>query len=183
MLLFRTSEEKALESLVYLANRWGGFLPSHIAHKVFFLAEKEHLLDWGRPIFGDTYIAMRDYPIGMMTRDIIEGNYISYEINKEIFKSIKVNISDDNYYIENLRPVNMDNFSKSDIQTLDKVAKKFSCIGDQESKNIFSLDPAFSKTNYREIISYEDFFPNDFENKESVIQQMKENIAFGAMFN
>ena len=37
-----------------------------------FFADKEHLLDYGRPITGDSYVAMEHGPVPTSTRDILK---------------------------------------------------------------------------------------------------------------
>ena len=53
---------KALNALLYVANR----IQRKDFHKIFkiiYFAERQHLADWGRPITGDTYIAMEAGPV------------------------------------------------------------------------------------------------------------------------
>jgi uncharacterized phage-associated protein len=59
---FAIDEAKALEALVLVAKAWPGITPFFVA-KVFFLAEKWHLNRFGRPIIGDTYVAMQNGPV------------------------------------------------------------------------------------------------------------------------
>jgi hypothetical protein len=72
-LRFAIDETKALEALVLVAKAWPEITP-FFAAKVFFLAEKWHLNRFGRPIIGDTYVAMHDGPVPSAIYDIIKGN-------------------------------------------------------------------------------------------------------------
>ena len=187
-ILFRTSERKALESLIWLANRWGGKLDPMYAHIFFFLVEKEHLLDYGRPIFGDTYVAMTYYPFGLMIRDLIERKYISYEISRDAEKSIKTNLSADGFFtIDNSREPDLDCFSKSDIDAFDNIEKilKENCsdangfIDNKKLINFMSIEDTFRRSKYREVIGYERFIPEDHENREAFIDQIEESTLYG----
>lgn len=71
---------KTLNALLYVANR----VQRKDFHKIFkliYFADRQHLADWGRPITGDTYIAMDAGPVPSRLYDmmkIVRGDsYIS----------------------------------------------------------------------------------------------------------
>jgi uncharacterized phage-associated protein len=72
-LRFIVNWQKCLEGLHLLVDRRPGITPFYIA-KVFFFADKAHLLDWGRPISGDRYIAMENGPVPSAIYDLIKEN-------------------------------------------------------------------------------------------------------------
>lgn len=62
---------KALNALLYVANR----IQRKDFHKIFkiiYFAERQHLADWGRPITGDTYIAMEAGPVPSRIYDMLK---------------------------------------------------------------------------------------------------------------
>lgn len=62
---------KALNALLYVANR----LQRKDFHKIFkiiYFADRQHLADWGRPITGDTYIAMEAGPVPSRLYDMLK---------------------------------------------------------------------------------------------------------------
>lgn len=61
-LRFRMNWTKAIEGVHFLASIHPGITPYYLA-KVFFFADKEHMVDWGRPICGDRYVAMEHGPV------------------------------------------------------------------------------------------------------------------------
>ena len=61
--------EKSLQAVLYVANR----LERKDFHKIFkvlYFADREHLTKYGRPITGDTYVAMEYGPVPSMIYDI-----------------------------------------------------------------------------------------------------------------
>ncbi len=62
---------KALNALLYVANR----VQRKDFHKIFkivYFADRQHLAEWGRPITGDTYIAMDAGPVPSRMYDILK---------------------------------------------------------------------------------------------------------------
>lgn len=62
---------KALNALLYVANRVQR-KDFHKIFKVIYFADRQHLADWGRPITGDTYIAMEAGPVPSRLYDILK---------------------------------------------------------------------------------------------------------------
>jgi uncharacterized phage-associated protein len=62
MIRFNFDESKTLEALVYVARAWDAITPFYLS-KVLFFADRNHLRAYGRPITGDSYIAMVDGPV------------------------------------------------------------------------------------------------------------------------
>ena len=64
-------KEKALNALLNVANR----VQRRDFHKIFkiiYFADRQHLADWGRPITGDTYIAMEAGPVPSRLYDMLK---------------------------------------------------------------------------------------------------------------
>ena len=62
---------KTLNALLYVANR----VQRRDFHKIFkiiYFADRQHLADWGRPITGDTYIAMDAGPVPSRLYDMLK---------------------------------------------------------------------------------------------------------------
>ena len=71
------NKEKATHSILYVANK----LERRDLHKIFkilYFAERKHMQDWGRPIIGDTYIAMDAGPVPSRVYDILK--YITLRV-------------------------------------------------------------------------------------------------------
>ena len=64
-------KEKALNALLYVANRVQ-CKDFHKIFKIIYFADRQHLADWGRPITGDTYIAMEAGPVPSRLYDMLK---------------------------------------------------------------------------------------------------------------
>ena len=62
---------KTLNALLYVANRIQR-KDFHKIFKVIYFADRQHLADWGRPITGDTYIAMDAGPVPSRLYDMLK---------------------------------------------------------------------------------------------------------------
>lgn len=73
-LKFPFHETKALEVLAFIAKTSPGLTPLFVS-KILFFAEKWHLNRYGRPIIGDTYIAMPRGPVPSAIKNYIDHNW------------------------------------------------------------------------------------------------------------
>lgn len=64
------SHRKATQALNWLARQAGGRLNKMAALKLVFFADRYHLRKYGRPITGDTYLAMNYGPVPSSTKDL-----------------------------------------------------------------------------------------------------------------
>ena len=62
---------KTLNALLYVANRVKR-KDFHKIFKIIYFADRQHLADWGRPITGDTYIAMDAGPVPSRLYDMLK---------------------------------------------------------------------------------------------------------------
>ena len=62
---------KALNALLFVANRVRR-KDFHKIFKIIYFADRQHLADWGRPITGDTYIAMEAGPVPSRMYDMMK---------------------------------------------------------------------------------------------------------------
>ena len=110
--------EKSLQAVLYVANR----LQRRDFHKIFkilFFADREHLSKYGRPITGDTYIAMKDGPVPSKIDDIfkaVRGDSFFASNAAQYTKLFSVH---DWYFIDPKVDANLDYLSQSDIEELD----------------------------------------------------------------
>lgn len=69
---FIIDKRKAVEAIVYVASQLPGIGRFH-ASKALYFAELEHLKAFGRPIFGDRYVAMDNGPVPSFAYDVLKG--------------------------------------------------------------------------------------------------------------
>ncbi|MGB7338928.1 MAG: Panacea domain-containing protein [Phototrophicaceae bacterium] len=117
LLTFEFDLQKALEAIIYLANKTQEQPTFMRVVKLMYLADKTSLEQYGRFISGDTYYAMKDGPVPTHTYDILkdtESNDKGFEVIHRNYPTIKVH-----------RDANLDYLSESDTICLDKTLAAF----------------------------------------------------------
>jgi uncharacterized phage-associated protein len=127
---FRPNPQKIVELLLYLAHARPG-ADAYQAVKFFYLADREHLIRYGRPITQEQYVAMKFGPVASTALDLLnlDPQVLRWAKLKELpFKTESVprpNTTPLTYIREPLREVDFDLFSKSDIRVFDEILEKY----------------------------------------------------------
>lgn len=64
--------EKATQTLAYFASKEGGSIDKMKALKLAYFADRYHLRNYGRPVIGDVYFAMKRGPVASTVKDVAE---------------------------------------------------------------------------------------------------------------
>lgn len=123
-LAFKPKFDKIVELLVYLASK-RPHADHYQAVKFLYLADREHLNEYGRPITFETYFALPYGPVATHALDMIKGDRGTLEKAGIDRLPIKIKKLDKTYILEAPeREVDLDLFSKSDLKIFDKIIKK-----------------------------------------------------------
>ena len=144
---------KTLNALLYVANRVQR-KDFHKIFKIIYFADRQHLADWGRPITGDTYIAMEAGPVPSRLYDmmkIVRGD--SYMPDSEgLGKYFQI----DNWmYVNPLVDADPNKLSSNELEVLDACIAKYSSLSYDEI-NEKSHDVAWRSTARDFSIKWED---------------------------
>jgi uncharacterized phage-associated protein len=144
-LSFRPKIEKIVELLLYLAHTRPN-ADKYQAVKFFYLADREHLRRYGRPITFDNYYALWFGPVASNALDILNekrGALESVGIEKLPFEleagTVKTKAGKDaqtTFIRKPLRDVNRDTFSESDLEVFDEILAQY---GDATFDDLFKL--------------------------------------------
>lgn len=129
-LKFRPKFEKIIELLLHLAHVRPG-ADKYQAVKFFYLADREHLLRYGRPITNEFYYALDYGPVASITLDILNGS--PWPLRQVGIRQLPFDVEEgetkDGYktaFIRNpSREINRDLFSRSDLQVFEEVVSKY----------------------------------------------------------
>jgi uncharacterized phage-associated protein len=126
---YRRNSKKIIEGLVWLARKMPGIDHYHVV-KIFFGADKLHLNKYGRPVFGDEYIAMDYGPVPSHTYTLIKQNrsFLSPEEVQEVANSLEVKAIAKVKYIFAKRLPDLDDFSRTDIACLEESLRLHGCM-------------------------------------------------------
>ena len=123
---------KALNALLYVTNR----VQRKDFHKIFkivYFADRQHLADWGRPISGDTYIAMEAGPVPSRMYDMLKivrgDSYLPDQEGLSAFFRV------DNWmYVTPLQDADQNKLSRTEIEALDEAISKYGMLSYDEIK-------------------------------------------------
>lgn len=116
---FKPKVGKIVETILYLAHK-GLDLDQYKAVKLIYLADREHLNRFGRPITFDTMVAMEFGPVASVTYNILKGGKVAGLDRTALPFSLKA-IGQMIYVEQPTRAVNRRLFSKSDLMVIDGV--------------------------------------------------------------
>ena len=145
-------KEKSLNALLYVANRVQR-KDYHKIFKIIYFADRQHLADWGRPITGDTYIAMEAGPVPSRLYDmlkIVRGD--SYLPDMEgLSKYFQV----ENWmYVRPLQDADLNKLSANEQEAMSKAIEKYAALSYDEIKEK-SHDVAWRSTARDFLISWD----------------------------
>ena len=129
--------------------------------KLLFLADKYHLIKYGRTVTGDEYWAMEYGPVGSVAKDILsfDPNFNSYEL-KMAKRFIQKEGENDFKPSENIKIEDLDYLSETDKEALDFIVDHFG------GKPTFDLVNFTHK--YPEWKKYEEDFKEGFTKREKI---------------
>jgi uncharacterized phage-associated protein len=131
---------------LFVSSKLGENADFHKTFKILYFADQKHLLEYGRPIIGDTYVKMTFGPVPSFIRNVVDGNIADYDNTVEVYN---------NHYIRPLREPNIDFLSETDLECLtdsieENKGKTFSQLTTK------SHDLAWNNATW--VIDYEDMF-------------------------
>ena len=143
-LTFRPKLDKIVELLLYLAHKRPG-ADKYQAVKFFYLADREHLNRYGRPISFETYFALPYGPVASHAMDLLERDPRALEaagIKDLPFKTEEKNGI--TYIREPMREVDADLFSRTDLQVFDEILAEYGQMTFDELFKLTHADVAYT---------------------------------------
>jgi len=133
-LTFRPKIDKIVEALLYLAHKRPGADKYQVV-KFFYLADREHLKRYGRPLTFDNYYALSYGPVASTALDLLNGAApalfgakeatLPFRTERGTVKTKSGKETETTFIREPSRDVNVDLFSKSDLEVLDEIISKY----------------------------------------------------------
>ena len=159
MLRFKVDAEKAVEAMLYVAEKTSNL---YTILKVLYFADRTHLEKYGRFIYGDSYVAMKNGPVPGTAYDIAKDvrenrGYPILQSAKEVFKF------ENNETLSPLRQANIELLSDSDIECLDKAFEQYGYFPFGKLKNV-SHDEAYRSAG-----------PNDTIHLEAIVKTLPDS--------
>ncbi len=166
--------EKSLQAVLYVANRLRR-KDFHKIFKVIYFADREHLSKYGRPITGDTYIAMKDGPVPSKIDDIFKAVRGDSFFAPDAVEYAELFGVHDWYFIAPKTDANLDYLSQSDIEELDDSLSEYGHLSWDEVRER-SHDYAWRATPENRQIDISDIMRETGED-EDYIAYISEHIS------
>ena len=195
-LTFSFDFEKAKAALLHLARKEITEFTKYKALKLLFLADREHLFRFGRPITGDSYDALPYGPVPSHLLSMLGGmeailsedgqpDQISHDA-RALAKSFVMETGKYPTY-RAIETPDLDRLSESDIIVLDKIADEFGNKSFEEIYNFTHAMKAYAtvwqegSTRRKFPMKFEDFFL-DAPDKLPMLEEMLEDQAIREAF-
>ena len=188
---FKFDFPRTLAAITYIASRGVPELTTYKILKIIFLADKYHLVRYGRTITGDKYCALPDGPVPSLIYDIFRKQVLRKPFTaegKKILENIDVDKSPKHPVFKAIKPYDPADLSKSNIGALDKAITQFGHYNyDQLRKlthDMAAFDRAWkAKKMFRDApMKFEDFFEDDHDAVEGAKAEMIENDHLRKVF-
>jgi uncharacterized phage-associated protein len=160
---------KFVQALVFFSKNGVSDLTKLKAAKLFYFADKEHLLRYGRPIIGDVYFALNLGPVPSHADDFFDEAQAAHQAGpstpaqEEFLQYLDVVADYWPRYVANGEE-NFRAFSRSDLEVLADIAKKYGKLHWKRLVELSHEEPAYKladkdrSPNGRAPMPYETFF-------------------------
>jgi uncharacterized phage-associated protein len=172
MIRFKLDPEKIVNAVAYFSSNCPGATKMKIC-KLLYFADKEHLLTYGRPITGDTYVRMPYGPTPSAGLNMMRGRASS-----RLTKMFQDKISVQNNEVRALSSADLNVFSRSDLRIMKQVIEQYGSLTAAQLSTISHREPTWKKTGENRLIDFELFFEGRPE-AEATLELLKEERASG----
>jgi uncharacterized phage-associated protein len=175
---------RGLEAVVYLASRDIPALDKYKLAKLLFLADKYHLVKYGRPITGDQYFAMPHGPVPTTILNLLSGVVEKKNSDKRVATLLAALEVDRSYQYPRFKakqPPEQRFLSTSDLRALDEIVERFGNMTFAALKAVTHEMVAYQKAWERRKkassvpMAFEDFFEEDSDAVSGAREEMIEN--------
>ena len=149
MTRFRIDWAKVVEAIDFVATLKPGVTQYYIG-KILFFADREHLLDYGRPITGDRYVAMEHGPVPSAIRDILKADSDSPDdLLAQLHNRVVIEHDENRQKVFSKGTAEYPHLSGSDREYLEAATHKYGAMGFGELKRVSHADPAYEEAWHR----------------------------------
>jgi uncharacterized phage-associated protein len=118
--MFRYNEKKTTQVAAFFIKKHGGTLNYTKLIKLLYLADRESLNLWNRPISGDNYVSMGKGPVLSKTYDLI-----NYESDPKFPSHWHLYIKKEAYEVSIINEPDNDELNKAEIEIIERIYLKY----------------------------------------------------------
>ncbi len=123
-MIFDFDIQRTIAAVAFLMKKEGGELDMFLALKMLYLADKDALISWGKPITGDSFVSLPKGPALSEVYNLFKGTaQRHHQVKWNIFVSEKVSHS-----IHLLKQVDIGVLSEREMEVLESARKKINAF-------------------------------------------------------
>ncbi|MBL4805971.1 MAG: SocA family protein [Rhodobacteraceae bacterium] len=182
MVRYRLNHAKVIDAIDLIARSIPNITQYYIG-KILFFADREHLLDYGRPITGDKYVAMEHGPVPSAIRNWL-GRDSDYpdELIQLMYSQIEITYKDNLQHVVSNMTSSLPNLSGSDAEYIRESVNKYGHMAFGELREISHNDVAYSnawkKAGNANELDFLQWFEK-FEDPQLAMKQVEEYAIYG----
>ena len=177
MIRLRFNSTKAIQAIDYIARNQPG-LTQYYVGKILFFADREHLLDYGRAITGDRYVAMQDGPVPSTVRDLLKSDPGYSDETLDLFHSrILIERDGNKQHVYSRNVEDFTELSGTDKEYLDESIRKYSRMSYGRLRQASHEDKAYEEAWAKDGLNNEmniELWLSEFENPDLAKEQLLE---------
>lgn len=156
---FKFDPQKFTQAAAYVTSRCSGGMTRKKLFKLLYLADREHLFRYARPILKDRYINMDQGPVPSGSYDLVKANLKTWP--QSVIDSFARHIKVEGMHIRLGEPIAKDLLSKSDIAILDEVIDRYGSRSADYLSALSHRHKAWLESQRNRPIDYSLFFADD----------------------
>lgn len=179
-LRFKINLDKCIQGIDLIALKRPGVTQYYIC-KIFFFADKQHLLDWGRPISGDRFVAMDHGPVPSFIYDLLkDASGEPDEVIDALLARVELVHRHNRISVHSRGVDDFSALSPSDIEYLHEAIERYGAMGFGALKDLSHKDPAYEDAWSRSGRNNEMDIRLWFEDAQLSEEQLIERSLYGA---
>ena len=177
---FDFDSDRAIAAVSFLVSQRLPELTKWKICKLIYLADRLHLVRYGRPITGDVYYALPWGPVPSYTLNALDDeNELAMEFAARFRKSDSQRYPE--YFLNPDFELNLEDLSASDIKILNEIASRFGGMHFKELSDIVDRTIAYRRAwkmreGDRSLMQFEDFFADEPTAHEALLAELRENL-------
>lgn len=150
-MFFRFSVQKTIQAVGVLLRQARGRMEYLRLLKLLYIADREHLRDFQRPIVGTRLVAMKNGPLHSEVYDLVKGEHLAEQLWSEYVRR-------EGHEVELLKDPGVSELSAAEVRTLTTISDRYQAVSEWDLVEITHDFPEWIEN-----------YPDDSENTSHII--------------
>ena len=150
-MFFRFSTQKTIQAVGVLLRQARGRMEYLRLLKLLYIADREHLRDFQRPIVGTRLVAMKNGPLHSEVYDLVKGEHVAEPLWSEYIRR-------EGHEVELLKDPGVSELSAAEVRTLTTISDRYQALSEWDLVEVTHDFPEWIEN-----------YPDDSENTSRTI--------------